>query len=124
MNPTTLPGAALTNEAAPSARVSAIYRRITWRLIPFLFVCYVAAYLDRINIGFAQIQMRNDLGFSDAVYGLGAGIFFAGYFLFEVRKRTVRILDLKRVFSITRGFEHGKDEESDGAGDIRQPARV
>ncbi|MCE4573839.1 MFS transporter [Caballeronia sp. CLC5] len=84
MNPTTLPGAALTNEAAPSARVSAIYRRITWRLIPFLFVCYVAAYLDRINIGFAQIQMRNDLGFSDAVYGLGAGIFFAGYFLFEV----------------------------------------
>ncbi|AQH03028.1 MFS transporter [Burkholderia sp. KK1] len=84
MNPTTLPGAALANEAAPSARVSAIYRRITWRLIPFLFVCYVAAYLDRINIGFAQIQMRNDLGFSDAVYGLGAGIFFAGYFLFEV----------------------------------------
>ncbi|SAL60717.1 major facilitator transporter [Caballeronia cordobensis] len=84
MNPTTVPGAALTNEAAPSARVSAIYRRITWRLIPFLFVCYVAAYLDRINIGFAQIQMRNDLGFSDAVYGLGAGIFFAGYFLFEV----------------------------------------
>ncbi|SAL88419.1 permease transmembrane protein [Caballeronia arvi] len=74
----------LTDEDAPSASVNAIYRRITWRLIPFLFVCYVAAYLDRINIGFAQIQMRNDLGFSDAVYGLGAGIFFAGYFLFEV----------------------------------------
>lgn len=62
----------------------AIFRKITLRLIPFLFICYVAAYLDRINIGFAQLQMRQDLGFSDFVYGLGAGIFFAGYFLFEV----------------------------------------
>ena len=61
-----------------------IYSKVTWRLIPFLFVCYVASYLDRINIGFAQLQMKQDLGFSDAVYGLGAGIFFFGYFLFEV----------------------------------------
>ena len=53
-------------------------------MIPFLFICYVAAYLDRINIGFAQLQMKADLGFSDAVYGLGAGIFFFGYALFEV----------------------------------------
>ncbi|MDR5815041.1 MFS transporter [Caballeronia sp. LZ033] len=86
MNESALPGAILTDDSAPhsSAMVNATYRRITWRLIPFLFICYVAAYLDRINIGFAQIQMRTDLGFSDAVYGLGAGIFFAGYFLFEV----------------------------------------
>lgn len=61
-----------------------VYRRVSLRLIPFLFVCYVAAYLDRINIGFAQLQMKTDLGFSDAVYGLGAGIFFFGYALFEV----------------------------------------
>src|SRR4051812_3725579 len=54
------------------------------RLLPFLFVLYVAAYLDRINIGFAQLQMKSALGFSDTVYGLGAGIFFIGYFLFEV----------------------------------------
>lgn len=64
--------------------IAHVYRKVTWRLIPFLFVCYVAAYLDRINIGFAQLQMKQDLGFSDAVYGLGAGIFFVGYFLFEV----------------------------------------
>jgi MFS family permease len=62
----------------------AVYRKITLRLIPFLFLCYVAAYLDRINVGFAQLQMKSDLGLSDGVYGLGAGIFFAGYFLFEV----------------------------------------
>lgn len=81
----------------------ATYRKITWRLMPFLFICYVAAYLDRINVGFAQLQMKDALGFSDAVYGLGAGIFFAGYFLFEVpsnlilerigaRKTLVRIM--------------------------------
>src|SRR5437867_1526598 len=49
-----------------------------------MFVLYVVAYLDRINVGFAALQMRQDLGFTDAVYGLGAGIFFIGYFLFEV----------------------------------------
>ncbi|MGN6665465.1 MAG: MFS transporter [Trinickia sp.] len=91
MNEGVLPSAMLADETAPhsSAWVNATYRRITWRLIPFLFVCYVAAYLDRINIGFAQIQMRQALGFSDAVYGLGAGIFFAGYFLFEVPSNLV-----------------------------------
>src|SRR3954453_23248562 len=64
--------------------VAFIYKKITWRLIAFLFICYMMSYLDRINVGFAQLQMKQDLGFSDAVYGLGAGIFFAGYFLFEV----------------------------------------
>src|SRR5256712_10728973 len=49
-----------------------------------MFLLYVVAYLDRINVGFAALQMREDLGFTDAVYGLGAGIFFIGYFLFEV----------------------------------------
>jgi D-galactonate transporter len=61
-----------------------VYAKVTWRLVPILFIGYVLAYLDRINIGFAQLQMKSDLGFSDAVYGLGAGIFFIGYFLFEV----------------------------------------
>jgi ACS family tartrate transporter-like MFS transporter len=58
--------------------------RVSRRLIPFLFVLYIVAYLDRINVGFAALQMQADLGFGDAVYGLGAGIFFIGYFLFEV----------------------------------------
>jgi MFS family permease len=60
------------------------YSKATWRLLPFLFPCYVAAYLDRVNVGFAKLQMLNDLAFSETVYGLGAGIFFIGYFIFEV----------------------------------------
>ena len=62
----------------------AVYLKVTWRLIPFLLVCYIIAYLDRVNVGFAKLQMASDLGFSDVVYGLGAGMFFIGYFFFEV----------------------------------------
>ena len=62
----------------------ATYAKVTWRLLPFLFICYVAAYLDRVNVGFAKLQMLSDLKFSETVYGLGAGIFFIGYFIFEV----------------------------------------
>ena len=61
-----------------------VYRKITWRLMPFLFLCYMLAYIDRVNVGFAKLQMQQDLGMSDAVFGLGAGIFFIGYFIFEV----------------------------------------
>ncbi len=59
-------------------------RRVTRRLVPLLFVGYVTAYLDRVNVGFAKLEMMAALRFSDTVYGLGAGIFFLGYFLFEV----------------------------------------
>jgi sugar phosphate permease len=62
----------------------ALYRKITWRLLPFLTLCYMLAYLDRINIGFAKLQMQNQLAFSDAAYGVAAGIFFIGYVLFEI----------------------------------------
>jgi MFS transporter, ACS family, tartrate transporter len=62
----------------------AIIRQLTWRLIPFLFLLYIVAYLDRINVGFAALQMGRQLSFTDAVYGLGAGMFFAGYFFFQV----------------------------------------
>jgi ACS family tartrate transporter-like MFS transporter len=58
--------------------------KITLRLIPFMFVLYIVAFLDRVNVGFAALQMNEDLGFSDTVYGIGAGIFFIGYFVFEV----------------------------------------
>jgi D-galactonate transporter len=61
-----------------------LYRKVSWRLLPFLFLLFVVAYLDRMNISFAKLQMNSDLGFSDTVYGLGAGIFFLGYFFFEV----------------------------------------
>ena len=58
----------------------ATYRKVGWRLIPLLLICYVIAYLDRVNVGFAKLQMLNDLGFSDMIYAVGAGIFFIGYF--------------------------------------------
>jgi MFS family permease len=63
---------------------SALYSKLNWRLLPFLVACYMFAYLDRVNVGFAKIQMQSALGFSDAAYGVGAGIFFLGYVLFEV----------------------------------------
>ena len=55
------------------------YRKITLRVIPFLFICYLFNYIDRVNVGFAKLQMLDDLGMSETVYGLGAGIFFIGY---------------------------------------------
>jgi MFS family permease len=60
------------------------YRKVFWRLMPFLMLCYVASYMDRVNIGFAKLQMQQELGFSETVFGLGSGIFFLGYFCFEV----------------------------------------
>ncbi len=60
------------------------YGKVTRRLIPFLFLCYILAYLDRVNVGFAKLQMQADLGLSDSAYGLGAGLFFVAYFFFEV----------------------------------------
>jgi MFS family permease len=61
-----------------------VYAKVSRRLIPLLLIAYMIAFLDRINIGYAQLQMKQTLAFGDAVYGLGAGIFFLGYFLFEV----------------------------------------
>ncbi|MGI4978599.1 MAG: MFS transporter [Janthinobacterium lividum] len=68
----------------PARTEQSVYAKVTWRLMPFLFLCYVVAYLDRVNVGFAKLQMLGELHFSETVYGLGAGIFFLGYFLFEV----------------------------------------
>ena len=64
--------------------VTRLFSKIGWRILPFLILCYMIAFLDRINIGYAQLQMKQTLTFSDATYGFGAGIFFVGYFLFEV----------------------------------------
>src|SRR6202049_3621318 len=59
-------------------------RRIARRLAPFLLILYVLNYIDRVNISFAALQMTGDLGFSNAVFGFGAGIFFIGYFLLQI----------------------------------------
>jgi ACS family phthalate transporter-like MFS transporter len=69
---------------AEGSELDGIYRRITWRLMPFLFLCYLVNYIDRANIGYAKLQFVGDLGFSEAAYGLGAGLFYIGYVLFEV----------------------------------------
>src|SRR5688572_24224077 len=67
----------------PSDR-AVVLSRVTRRLIPFAFICYVIAYIDRVNIGFAQRELQRDLGLSDTEYGIGAGLFFLGYCLFEI----------------------------------------
>ena len=93
----------------------ALYRKVTLRVVPFLFICYVVSFLDRINIGFAQLQLKHDLGFSDAMYGLGAAVFYIGYVLFEVpsnlllarfgaRKTFVRIMLLWGAASVGMMF--------------------
>jgi ACS family tartrate transporter-like MFS transporter len=75
----TTPPTAQIYELAISTR-----RRITWRILPFLIILYMIAFIDRVNVGYAKLQMNEDLKFSDAVYGFGAGIFFIGYLLLEI----------------------------------------
>ena len=99
----------------------ATYRKVTWRLIPFLFLLYVVAFLDRVNVGYAKLQMSSDLQFGEATYGLGAGLFFIGYFLFEVPSNLIlervgariwiaRIMIVWGVISTTFMFVHTPTE--------------
>lgn len=72
------------NATTNQAELDAVYHKITRRIIPILILGYIAAYLDRSNIGFARVQMLGDLGFTELVYGFGAGLFYLGYSAFEV----------------------------------------
>jgi D-galactonate transporter len=81
---TTLASAAPHPTGAADSDLERTYKKVFWRIVPFLMLCYVVAYLDRVNVGFAKLQMAQDLGFSETIYGLGAGLFFIGYFIFEV----------------------------------------
>jgi len=72
----------VASETDPLARET--ISRVIRRLIPFIFICYVVAYIDRVNIGFAAEELQRDLGLSAAVFGLGGGLFFLGYCLFEI----------------------------------------
>ncbi|MGC2474913.1 MAG: MFS transporter [Candidatus Sulfotelmatobacter sp.] len=76
-------------DSSPNRLESAVISRLMWRLMPFLFLLYIVAYLDRINVSFGVLQMRGQLGLSDRVYGRAAGIFFAGYFLFQLPSNLV-----------------------------------
>jgi MFS transporter, ACS family, tartrate transporter len=109
--PSALPGDGKLLERSTLSKVS-------WRLLPFLLLLYIIAWIDRVNIGFAALQMNRDLGFSPAVYGFGAGVFFIGYALFEVpsnlilarvgaRRWIARIMVTWGVLSIAMLFVQG-----------------
>ncbi len=95
----------------------AIYRKITLRLIPYMFLLYILAYLDRVNVGYAAVQMKADLHMSDAVYGTGAGLFFIGSALFDIpsnlilakvgpRKWMARIMITWGIVAASMSFVH------------------
>ena len=71
-------------ELVTPAEIEATFRRVFWLIIPLLVLCYIIAFVDRANVGFAKLQFMGDLGFSEAVFGLGGGLFYLGYSLFEV----------------------------------------
>ena len=107
------PESPLSQNAA--GRLDEVYGRIARRIIPLLVLLYLMAWLDRYNLGFAKLQMVKDLGFSEAVYGFGAGIVYLGYALFEIpsnlflerigaRKTFARITILWGVTSIATMF--------------------
>jgi ACS family phthalate transporter-like MFS transporter len=92
-----------------------LYRKVILRIIPFIFVCYVLNYIDRVNVSFAKLQFKDDLGLTDASYGLGVGLFYVGYILFEVpsnlllqkigaRKTIMRIMCLWGLISMAMAF--------------------
>ena len=96
----------MSQSLAPALGASAVahddllYRKVSMRIIPFLFLCYVVSFLDRINIGFAQLQMKHDLGFSDAMYGLGAAVFYIGYVLCEVPSNMLLARAAERLVAV------------------------
>jgi D-galactonate transporter len=85
----TTPGVPLSTGRDTDSFEARTYAKVTWHILPLLFLCYVASYLDRVNVGFAKLQMATDLQLSDTVFGLGAGIFFIGYFIFEVPSNVI-----------------------------------
>lgn len=105
----------MTILASDSERERRLYAKVISRIIPFIFVCYVLNYIDRVNVSFAKLQFRSDLNLSDASYGLGVGLFYVGYILFEVpsnlilqkigaRKTITRIMCLWGLVSMAMAF--------------------
>ena len=92
--------------APAKTELDGVYKKIVLRLIPFLMVLWILAWIDRVNIGFVKLTMLDDLKWSDTVYGLGAGIFFLGYFFFEVPSNLLlqKIGAKKTIMRITIGW--------------------
>ena len=80
---------AMTNDGTPSDLERATMRRVTLRLLPFLMACYLVSFIDRVNVGFAALQMNKDVGLTASMFGLGSGLFFVTYFIFEVPSNLV-----------------------------------
>ena len=111
---------AVKQQVDPNPIAERCRRRVMWRLMPFLFVLYVIAYLDRVNVGFAAAGgMKSELGFTDEVIGLGAGIFFLGYVALEIpgsilvekwsaRGWLARIMVSWGILAMLTGFIHTK----------------
>lgn len=91
---------------APDHRLDPVYKKIFLRIVPFLMLLWALAWIDRVNIGFVKLTMLDDLGWSETVYGLGAGIFFLGYFFFEVPSNLFlqKIGARKTIMRITIGW--------------------
>src|SRR5499433_4196821 len=115
MSPSMKPAPDQTLSQGAVTDLDAVYKKIARRIIPFLALLFLMAWLDRYNLGFAKLQMVKDLGFSEAVYGFGAGIVYLGYMLFEIpsnlllqrigaRKTFTRITILWGITSIATMF--------------------
>jgi ACS family tartrate transporter-like MFS transporter len=80
---------AMTNDGMPSDLERATMRRVTLRLLPFLMACYLVSFIDRVNVGFAALQMNKDVDLTASMFGFGSGLFFVTYFIFEVPSNLV-----------------------------------
>jgi ACS family tartrate transporter-like MFS transporter len=107
----------LSQMSQPAQVAERARRRIARRIMPYLFILYIIAYLDRVNVSYAKLEMNSDLHFSEQVYGVGAGIFFIGYFLLEIpgtllvenwsaRKWIARIMISWGILAVLMGFIH------------------
>jgi MFS transporter, ACS family, tartrate transporter len=113
----------------------AVYRKVGLRLIPFMMVLYLVAFLDRVNVGFAALTMNKDLGLTPTIFGWGAGIFFFGYFIFEVpsnvilekvgaRKWIARIMITWGIVSVAMAFTQGRSVSTCCASSLASPKRA
>src|ERR1044071_5426283 len=103
------------------SQIAALRRKVTWHVLPLVFLLYIVAYLDRANVGFAKLRMAGDLSFSEEVFGLGIGIFFIGYLILEIpgallverwsaRKWFARILISWGFISALTAFVHTRQQ--------------
>jgi sugar phosphate permease len=79
-------GIGATLPANSQEQANSTYRKITLKIVPLIFIGYIISYIDRVNVGFAKLQFLQDLHFTEAVYGLGAGLFFIGIMAFDIQQ--------------------------------------